>query len=146
MVTNVLSDARLAVNGPGQFAAVWSQPDASVRAVQSDAAGIWGAAATVRAASSLELRSTPEIGIDSLGNMFTTWAARSDTPAGTPEVWLNRFSAGSGWAQAAVHQTTADFSGDPRIAMNDRGNAAMVWIRNGSDGSRVISRHFTSGR
>jgi Divergent InlB B-repeat domain len=146
VVTNVLSDARLAVNGPGQFAAVWSQPDASVRAVQSNAAGVWGSAATVRAASTLELRGLPAIGIDSLGNMFATWAARSDTPAGTPEVWLNRFAAGSTWAQAAVHRTGIDATGDPRVAMNDRGNAAMVWIRSGSDGSRVISRYFTSGR
>jgi hypothetical protein len=144
--TNVLSDARLAVNGPGQFAAVWSQPDASVRAVQSNAAGVWGSAATVRAASTLELRGLPAIGIDSLGNMFATWAARSDTPAGTPEVWLSRFTTGSAWAQAAVHQTGADATGDPRIAMNDRGHAAMVWLRSGSDGSRVIDRYFTSGR
>jgi Divergent InlB B-repeat domain len=146
VVTNVLSDARLAVNGSGQFAAVWSQPDASVRAVQSDAAGVWGAAATVRAETSLELRGLPDIGIDSLGNIFATWAARSNTPAATPEVWLNRFAPGSGWAQASVHQTSADFTEQPRIAMNDRGHAAMVWTLLGTDGSRVVSRSFTSGR
>jgi hypothetical protein len=141
-----LVETRLAVNGAGQVAAVWSLRDGSVQAAQSSTAGAWGAAAVVRPASSLELRSLPEIGIDSLGAMFATWAARSDTPAGTPEIWLNRFATGSAWAQAAVHQTSADATGNPRIAMNDRGNAAMVWIRNGSDGSRVISRTFTSGR
>jgi Divergent InlB B-repeat domain len=146
VVTNVLSDARLAVNGSGQFAAVWSQPDASVRAVQSNAAGVWGAVATVRAASTLELSGLPAIGIDSVGNMFAAWAARSDTPAGTPETWLNQFTPAGGWAQATVHQTSADATSNPRIAMNDRGNAAMVWIRGGSDGSRVVSRYYTSGR
>jgi hypothetical protein len=141
-----LVETRLAVNGAGQVAAVWSLRDGSVHAAQSSTAGAWSAAAVVRPASSLELRGLPEIGIDSLGNMFANWAARSDTPSGTPEIWLNRFAPGSGWAQASVHQTSADAAGNPRIAMNDRGNAAMVWIRSGSDGSRVISRFFTSGR
>jgi Divergent InlB B-repeat domain len=141
-----LVETRLAANGAGQTAAVWSLRDGSVHAAQSSTAGAWSAAAVVRPPSSLELRGLPEIAIDSLGNMFATWAARSDTPAGTPEVWLNGFATGSAWGQAAVHQTGADAAGDPRIAMNDRGNAAMVWIRSGSDGSRVISRSFTSGR
>jgi Divergent InlB B-repeat domain len=141
-----LVETRLAANGAGQTAAVWSLRDGSVHAAQSSTAGVWSTAAVVRPASSLELGGLPEIAIDSLGNMFATWAARSDTPAGTPEVWLNGFATGSGWGQAAVHQTGADVAGDPRIAMNDRGNAAMVWIRSGSDGSRVISRSFTSGR
>ncbi len=141
-----LVETRMAINGAGQVAAVWSLRDGSVQAAQSSTAGAWSAAAAVRPASSLELRGLAEIGIDSLGNVFATWAARSNTPAGTPEVWLNRFEPGSGWAQAAVHQTSADATGNPRIVMNDRGNAAMVWIRSGSDGSRVISRYFTSGR
>lgn len=146
VVTPVLNEVRLAVNGPGQFAAIWSQPDTSIRVVQSDTAGTWGAAATLRPASNLELRSLPEIGIDSLGNMFAAWAARSDTSAGTPEVRLARFATGSGWAPATVHQATADATGNPRLAVNDRGDAVMVWIRNGADGSRVISRSFSSGR
>ncbi len=141
-----LVETRMAINGAGQMAAIWSLRDRSVHAAQSSAVGAWSAAVVVRPASSLELYGLAEVGIDSLGNMFATWAARSDTPAGTPEVWLNRFAPGSGWAQATVHQTTADATGNPRLAMNDHGNAAMVWIRNGSDGSRVISRSFTSGR
>jgi hypothetical protein len=144
VVTTVLSEVRLAVNGPGQFAAVWTQAEASVRAVRSDAAGTWGAAATVRPAGA-ELRSLPDIGIDSLGNQFATWAARNPT-TGSDEVWLNRFAPASGWASATVHQPTADPTGSPRMAMNDRGHAVMAWVRNGSDGSRVISRNFASGR
>lgn len=145
IVTNTLAEARIAVNGAGQFAAIWAQPDASIRAVQSNAAGVWTAPLTVRPAIT-ELYSLPEIAIDLTGNMFATWAARANTNAGTPEVWLNQFLPGSGWGQGAVHQTSADATGEPRIAMNDRGQAVMGWTRNGSDGSPVISRYFTSGR
>ena len=145
VVTSLLSEARLAVNGPGQFVAIWAQADASIRAAQTVAAGTWGAAATVRAAGQ-ELFSLPRIGIDAAGNLFGTWTQRATTGAGTPELWLNRSTASSGWSQAVVHQTTSGPSGDPRIAMNEGGNAVMVWVQNGNDGSRVLSRHFTPAR
>ena len=141
-----LVQSRLAVNGLGQFAAVWSLRDSSVQAAQSDAAGTWRTAATVRPASSFLLSGLPEIGIDGLGNLLATWVAGSDASSGRLEVYLNSFTPGSGWTQGSVHQTTPQATGEPRIAMNDRGNAVMVWTRNGSDGSRVISRSFTSGR
>lgn len=145
IVTSTLAEARMVVNGAGQFAVIWAQPDASIRAVQSSASGAWGAPLVVRPAIT-ELYSLPEIAIDATGNMFATWAARANTNAGTREVWLNQFSPGSSWGQGAVHQTSADAAGEPRIVMKDRGQAVMGWTRSGSDGSRVISRYFTSGR
>ena len=145
VATSSLGDVRLAANGLGQFAAVWALPNASVHAAQTDAAGTWASAATVRPAG-LELFDLPTIGLDANGNRFATWTERAATPAGTPELWLARATAGAGWAQPAVHQTTPDATGTPRIAMNDRGQAAMVWIVNGNEGSRVISRYFTPDR
>ena len=145
ILTGVLAQARMAVNGSGQFAAVWGQPDASIRGVQSSAAGVWSAPLVIRPAVT-QLNSVPEIAIDSAGNMFATWAARANTNAGTSEVWLNQFTPASGWAAGAVHQTSADTAGEPRIAMSDRGQAAMGWTRTGIEGSRIISRYFTSGR
>ena len=145
VVTSLLSQARLAVNGPGQFAAIWAQADTSIRATQTASAGTWGAATTVRAAGQ-ELFSLPLVGLDAAGSLFGTWTQRATTGAGTPELWLNRSTAGSGWAQAAVHQTTSGASGDPRIAMNEGGDAVLVWVQNGNDGSRVLSRHFTPAR
>jgi hypothetical protein len=59
---------------------------------------------------------------------------------------LNQFSPSSGWAQGAIHQTSADATGEPRVVMNDRGQAVMGWTRNSSQGSQIISRYFTSGR
>ena len=144
VVTSLLSQARLAVNGPGQFAAIWAQADTSIRAAQTASAGTWGAATTVRAAGQ-ELLSQPQVGLDAAGNLFGTWTQRA-TSASTPELWLNRSTAGSGWSQAAVHQTTTGASGDPRVAMNEGGDAVLVWVQNGNDGSRVLSRHFTPAR
>ena len=144
-VTPLLSAPRLAVNGPGHFAAIWAQADTSIRATQTASAGTWGAATTVRAAGQ-ELFSLPLVGLDAAGSLFGTWTQRATTGAGTPELWLNRSTAGSGWAQAAVHQTTSGASGDPRIAMNEGGDAVLVWVQNGNDGSRVLSRHFTPAR
>lgn len=143
VVTNALSEVRLAVNAQGRAAAVWGLPDGGVRAAQSDSAGTWGTASTVRAAGT-ELRGVPDIGIDGQGDMFVIFGARHVT-SGIDEVWLNRYTAGA-WGNAALHQQSSDAAGAPRLAMNDRGNAVAAWIRNGSDGSRVVGRSFSSGR
>ena len=145
IVTNELAEVRLAVNGAGQFAAVWAQAASSVRAAQSNSSGIWAAALVVRSAIT-ELNSQPQVAIDSQGNLFATWAARDTINTPTPQVWLNQFSPSTGWGAGAVHQTSADSTADPRVVMNDRGQAAMGWTRFGIEGSRIISRYFTSGR
>ena len=145
VVSPLLSQTRLAVNGPGQFVAIWALADTSIQAAQTTAAGTWGTASTVRAPGQ-ELFGVPQVGIDAAGNLFGTWTQRAATGAGTPQLWLNRSTVGSGWSQAAAHQTTSGASGDPRIAMNGVGDAVLVWVQTGSDGSRVLSRHFTSAR
>lgn len=143
VVTSALSEVRLAVNAQGRAAAAWGLPDGSVRAAQSDSAGAWGTASTVRAAGT-ELRGVPDIGIDGQGDMFVIFGARHLT-SGIDEVWLNHYTAGT-WGNPALHQQSSDAAGTPRLAMNDRGQAVAAWIRNGSDGSRVVSRSFASGR
>ena len=141
-VTPLLSDVRLSVNGPGQFVAIWAQADASIRAAQTDAAGAWGAAAFVRAAG-LELFSPPQIGLDAAGGAYATWVERSAGSAGTPELWSNRLTAGGAWLPGSAQRFTPDAVGDPRIAMNDRGDAAIAYL---GSGSRVIVYHLTTGR
>ena len=142
VITPSLGEVRLSANGAGQFAAIWAQADTSIRAAQTDAAGTWRGAAVVRP-SGTELFGFPQVGLDSSSNLFATWVQRATASTGTPELWLNRSAASSGWLQATVHQTTSDASGDQRIAMNDRGHAVIVWVQNSSAGSRVIRRHFT---
>lgn len=146
LVSSLITDLRLASNSLGQFAAVWALPESSIFAVQSDASGIWSAARSVFALGQ-ELRSVPEIGIDSNGNMFASWDARMNSPPGSsPNIWLSRFEPRANWNSPAVHQVTS-VSSNPRLVMNDRGDAAMVWVTtNNSGGSRITSRSFTSGR
>lgn len=144
--TSVLADVRLAVNGSGQFAAVWAQVDTSIRSAQSNAAGGWTPPQVVRLAVT-ELDGAPAIAIDSAGNMFATWTARANPNSSTPGVWLNQFSPASGWAEAALHHPAGDLNVASSIAMNDRGNAVMGWTRLLTiEGTRIVSRYFTSGR
>lgn len=141
---DVLSEARLAVDGRGRFAAAWGRVDGSVHAAWTDASGAWGTPATVRAAGS-ELRSLPDIGLDSHGDAFATWSARN-AATGTEEVWIARFTGSGGWTAPSLHQPAGEIGGLPRVAVNARGDAALVWIRNSGDGSRIAARSFTSGR
>lgn len=144
VASNLLSEVRLSVNEQGSVAAAWGPADNAALVNLMSAGGTWGAAAIVRPASGGVLRSVPDIGIDTAGDMLVTWSA-ANAASGVTEVSINRFVHGRGWTGPGVHQASGG-GGDPRIAMNARANAAMAWIHSGNGGSQVVSRYFTSGR
>lgn len=143
VVTTVFSEARLAVNAQGRLVAVWALADGSVRAARSDDGVAWSTPATVRPAGS-QIRSVPDVGIDSQTDVTAIWAERG-AGASLDQVWINRLSAGA-WSTPTMHQQSMDASATPRVAVNTRGDAVAVWIRFGSDGSQVVSRSLGAAR
>jgi PKD repeat protein len=63
--------------------------------------------------------------VDQLGNAIAVW---SDNARGTYDVWANRYVADSGWGNEVVieNNDTGD-AHEPRIAVDDAGNAIVVW-------------------
>jgi hypothetical protein len=146
IVGNFLSDSRLAVNAQGVVAVTWGRRDNSVVANQMRSDGTWGTEAAIKAAGELEPTSVPEIAIDAAGDMLAAWAIGNSV--GVPDLWINRFVQGSGWAGATPLENESGTSFGPRIAMNARGHAALVWQldRGSGFGTVIFSRAFTSGR
>jgi Divergent InlB B-repeat domain len=147
IVGNFQSDSRLAVNTQGVVAAAWGRLDNSAWANQMRSDGTWATAAPIKAAGAGALSSVPVIAIDDAGDMLAAWTV-GNLVDGVPDLWINRFVQGSGWAGATAHENEPNTSFGPRIAMNARGNAALAWQQNRGSGvgTLILSREFTSGR
>jgi hypothetical protein len=83
---------------------------------------------------------TPQIAIDANGNALAVWVQPDGASDNTPDIWVNRYTAGSGWGTTAnLGQIRINIPGaagapalQPQIAMDGNGNALVVWTQ--SDG------------
>ncbi len=84
---------------------------------------------------------TPQIAIDPNGNALAVWVQPDGASDNTPDIWANRYTAGSGWGTTAnlgqVRINTPGAAGapagQPQIAIDANGNAIVVWYQ--SDGT-----------
>ncbi|HUX90259.1 MAG TPA: hypothetical protein VMV48_06165 [Gallionellaceae bacterium] len=81
----------------------------------------------------------PQIVIDAAsGNALAVWVQPDGASDNTPDIWINRYTPGSGWGTTAnlgqVRINTAGApAGQPQIAIDANGNAVVVWYQ--SDGT-----------
>jgi hypothetical protein len=84
---------------------------------------------------------TPQIAIDTNGNALVVWVQPDGASDITPDIWVNRYTPGSGWGTTAnlgqVRINTPGAAGrpagQPQIAIDAGGNAVVVWYQ--SDGT-----------
>lgn len=148
IVTSLVpSEPYLSVSGAGQSVLGWTIQDRALRASVASSGGAWGAAAEVKAASTTLDVSNAVTAIDAQGNAFAAW---TQTNSAAPELWISRFTAGAGWSAPARHQQTPSTIGNSSrvaLAMNDRGNAVIVWYQIDERGvGSLRSRYYRSGR
>jgi len=66
-----------------------------------------------------------QVAMDSDGNAFAVWM---QIFPGTRHAWVNRYRKDIGWGTASLLDTNDAIKGsNPRIAMDDIGNAITVW-------------------
>ena len=83
---------------------------------------------------------TPQIAIDASGNALAVWVQPDGASDSTPDIWVNRYTAGSGWGTTSnLGQIRINVPGaagapalQPQLAMDGNGNALVVWTQ--SDG------------
>jgi len=74
-----------------------------------------------------QVASWPSVAMDPTGNAIAVWEQIFGT---RHDIYANRYTQGSGWEIAAPienEQISSDF--DPEVAMDDAGNAVVVWRR-----------------
>lgn len=138
-----ISSPVLSLNAAGTALATWVGQDSSIVSAAAAPGSAFGAAATVRPVSSQNVTSPPSTGIASQGDSIAAWG-ESGTPAG---VYLSQRASTGVWT-APARQETTESAADPSLAINERGNAVLVWTQvSASNGAtRIFVRSYTSGR
>jgi hypothetical protein len=96
--------------------------------------------------------------MDGSGNALVVWYQAdfylySEGPLGSVvtsgfNVYANRYTAGAGWHDATTQLNITDDGGtrsEPQIAMDDEGNAMVVWHDYSSTGPYTSSNRFEAG-
>ena len=87
--------------------------------------------------------SGPQIAIDANGNALAVWRQYDGTRY---NIWVNRYTAGSGWGVAALIETdNAGDALDPQIAIDANGNALAVWVQHDGTRENIWANRYTAG-
>nr|WP_116309260.1 hypothetical protein [Cupriavidus taiwanensis] len=136
-----ISKARLSVNARGDAMVAWGRSDNTLVASVAPANGAWGTA-TVLLGASTRTPSLPAVGLDGAGNGFVAWTQEPDGSS-VADLWTNRYVAGTGWGTAALGESYGDSAAIPALAVNEKGNAALVWNQWSDAGTRIAGRYYT---
>jgi hypothetical protein len=80
-----------------------------------------------------DLPIAPTIAMDPNGNAFAIWVQNGS--GSFPDIWTNRYVAGTGWETATLMELTDSNVDIPSIAVQANGNAIAVWPQ--TDGTRL---------
>ena len=120
---------QIAVDADGNALAVWQQTDGSarinIRANRYTAGSGWGTATLIETDDSGDA-TNPQIAVDGKGNALAVWQ-QADGSARI-NIWANAYSIDTGWEAAELIETdNAGNATNPRVAVDDNGNAVAVW-------------------
>lgn len=138
-----ISSPVLSLNAAGTALVTWGGQDSSIVSAAAAPGSAFGAVATVRPVSSRNVTTLPSTGIAALGDSLATW-----TESGAPEgVYVSQRAPTGVWTTPA-RQETAESASGPSLAINERGNAVLVWtqIAASNGATRIFVRSYTSGR
>jgi len=138
--------ARIAVNASGDALVLWRKPEsgqASVFANRYTPDSGWESAVLLETNNNnggvLGLR----IGIDSGGNGLAVW---SQFDGIKNNVYFNRYTADSGWGEAGLVTTdNTSSASNPSMAIDDDGNALVVWQQSDGVRTNIHASHYASG-
>jgi len=128
----VRSAPKIAVSGAGHAAVVWAS-DAGIWANRYVVGTGWDAASLVGPkGASISTAYDPQVAVDGEGTTIVVWGAGGVWGSGAHGVYANRFVTPSGWEGARMVANGGTEA--PHIAMDSKGNAVLVWIRDLSAG------------
>ena len=122
------NESQVAIDANGNAIAVWHQNDGRTNIYTNRytaSTGLWGTAALLET-NNTGFAYNPQIAIDADGNAIVVWWQYVGYPS---NIWSNRYTASTdSWSGAArIESNTAGNAIEPQIAIDDGGNAVVVW-------------------
>lgn len=154
-------EAQIAVDGEGNSVVVFRQSEGTDNSAQQGDYRIWAVRHTPSGGwedpkciqsndpecivSTVEGdASQPQIAVNPRGDAVVVWQ-QGDATDESVSIWANRFRVGSGWDDAGPLETGAKLLLTPQVAIDDDGNAMVVWEGVDDDDGRssIWSRRLT---
>jgi hypothetical protein len=140
--------ANVAMDGSGGALALWNQntPAASrpeqVWSNRFAVAGGWGTPQQLQAGRGDGVW-TPDLAVTTSGEALAVWLRSPDRGTPPQEIWASAFLPSRSWdAPAQIEPTDgAVWVNPPRVALDTRGNALVVWNRD----NEVVAKRFVGG-
>lgn len=134
----------VATGGHGRAMAVWTQSDTNYVNVSASlyvpGAG-WGPTELIEDDDSVN-PSYPQVAMDADGNAVAVWRVWASP---IYDVWANEYIVGEGWGTAHLVETVySGTSSIPNIAMDDGGNATVIWQENIDTMASLVSCRYTA--
>lgn len=129
-------DPQVAFDRSGNAIAVWSQ-NLNMMSNRYSAGVGWGTPESLE--ENVGAAAFPRLAIDRSGNAIAVWRQPS---GGFNSIWVNRYSATAGWGTAAVIETSDELAATPEIAIDNSGNAFVVWEQIDNGINSVFASRF----
>jgi len=135
------SAVRAAIVASGDLIVLWEQSDGKVRSIVSryytQASG-WEAPRVLSTGKGQAFE--PQIKMDRKGNAFAVW---HQSDGGAYQIWRNRYVVGKGWIGPVRMKSNDEDALHPKLAMNDRGMAIVVWRQFDGNTYSLYASHFS---
>ncbi|MEO8019215.1 MAG: Ig-like domain-containing protein [Pseudomonadota bacterium] len=132
---------RVAVDPAGNAIAVWQHSDLS--RAQTDiwsnhyAPGVgWGSEALIESQKKGDANMA-HVALDPSGNAIAVW---KESDGVRPNIWANRYTAGTGWGIAQLIEKDDGYASEPELAVDADGNAFAIWGQVPDGGSNTVIR------
>ncbi len=130
----------ISMNDTGNAVVVWAESGASditVRGTHAEAGTGWAEPTSIQTAGQFGVN--PQVAIDPEGNAMAVWWQNDFQDRG-PNIWANRFSAGTGWGEAELIDAGRR-SYFPLVGVDDAGNATALWVEEPGYSQIWANRH-----
>ncbi|KZM40647.1 hypothetical protein OA92_16670 [Marinomonas sp. SBI22] len=138
---NPASVPKVVMNTSGNAVAVWRQSDGTYQSIYSSTyTGTWSAQATLEAANFTAFE--PSLAMNGDGDAVATWRQGDGTSS---NIYAAVYAASTWGAATAIDGVATDASDSvPQVAINNTGNAVVLWRQNDGTTESMYANRYTN--
>lgn len=137
---STISTPVLSVNSQGAALVAWAIEDGTLFGASAAPLQPFGKRTALRGSAASAPNSLATVGIDDQMNGMAAWSETNGN------LYLSTLSAGT-WSAPALIENQPDKADTPNLAMNDAGDAVLVWRQYvAGAGTKVYAKNYRSGR
>lgn len=137
------NQSQISMDNEGNAMAVWRNGAYVLASYYSSASKTWESAKYINHGAG-GATYTPQIAFDGAGNAMAVWG-EYNRDTGEPNIWVNQYSAADNtWGTAEKIQTLDGSATEPGIAVNQSGDAMVIWMQAGA-AAGIYANHYSGG-